>query len=300
MKRNTAWVVTMVVGSSVGACGGAGHKTNPLESPLGEIQAAGAPQTVVSITEESDNDWIKDIAIVDNDLYVAVAWHGVYRLPKYGGGITALEQSANATEFYELASGDGAVFWEAASFDGNDFPTTSIRRVAKGDTAVSTIHRERIGGLDDGDARNLQVDRSIVFMTEIANITNAGAIHRFPTAGGAELSSILPFTLPGEGRWSPTGPPRKWIARNGGLFYSDCPRDSGSCTTQRLTADGTQTQTIATFPGTEAYVRAVDDTSIYVPNLIQATDPSRPSEGTPLLKIDQQTGAITELTPDCG
>src|SRR5205085_1547785 len=101
-----------------------------------------------------------------------------------------------------------------------------------------------------------------------ANITNAGAIHRFPTAGGSELSRILPFTWSDSGgRFSPTGPPRTWIARNGSLFYSDCPLDSGSCTIQRVSSDGTQTQTIATFAGTEAYVRAVDDTSIYVPNV---------------------------------
>ena len=250
MKRNTAWVVTMVVGLSGGACGGGHNKTNPLESPLGEIQAAGAPQTIVRITEESNNDWIKDIAIVDNDLYVAVAWHGIYRLPKYGGGITAIDESGNTTEYSALASGDGAVFWQSAASDSRDFPTTFLRRVATGDTAVSTMHREAIGGFDDSWGRNLQVDGSIVYMTEIANITNAGAIHRFPTAGGAELSSILPFTCPDSaGGYSPTGPPRTWIARNGGLFYSDCPLDSGSCTIQRVSSDGTQTQTIATFAG---------------------------------------------------
>jgi hypothetical protein len=287
----------MVVGLSAGACGGAHNKTNPLESPLGEIQASGTPQTVVRITEESNNDWIKDIAIVDNDLYVAVAWHGIYRLPKYGGGITAIDESGNATEYYELASGDGAVFWEAASFDNNDFPTTFLRRVATGDAAVSTIHRAVIGGLDDSRGKNLQVDGSIIYVTEIENGTDTGAIRRIPITGGAELSSIMPFTAFVPGYHSPTDPPRVWIARNGGVFYADCPLDSGSCAVQRVTGDGTQT--IVTFPGKEAYVRAVDETSIYVTNPIVVTG-TPPSVTTPLLKIDQEAGAITELTPDCG
>src|SRR6185369_16947788 len=107
----------------------------PLESPLGEIQAAGAPRTVVRISDDMrDQQWMKDIAIVGNDLYVTVAWSGAYRLPKYGGGITALDQGPNV-QFDEIASGDGAVFWQAFTFDSNDFPTSHIRRVAEGDVA---------------------------------------------------------------------------------------------------------------------------------------------------------------------
>ena len=54
-----------------------------------------------------------------------MAWSGVYRMPKYGGGITTVDEGANV-EFDELASGDGAVFWEALTFDSNDFPTTHV------------------------------------------------------------------------------------------------------------------------------------------------------------------------------
>jgi hypothetical protein len=64
-----------------------------------------------------------------------------------------------------------------------------------------------------------------------------------------------------------------------------------------MTGDGTQT--MAAFPGKEAYVGAVDDTSIYVTNPIVVSG-TPPSVTTPLLKIDQQTGDTTELTPDCG
>ena len=60
MKRNAMWIVTMVAGLS--ACGGAKNKPNPLQSPLGEVQTAGAPKIVVRISEQTDdNDWIKDM-----------------------------------------------------------------------------------------------------------------------------------------------------------------------------------------------------------------------------------------------
>jgi hypothetical protein len=189
------------------------------------------------------------------------------------------------------------VFWLATSSDSRDFPTSHLRRMTAGDAAVSTIYQAALGFIDDGRERNLQVDGSIVYLTQIQNVTDLGAIHRIPTAGGVELSTLMAFTLPDGGYHSPTEAPRAWIVRNGGVFYADCPLNSGSCAVQRVAADGTQT--IATFPGNEAYVRVVDATSIYVTKPIVITGPA-PSVTTPLLKIDQQTGDITELTPDCG
>jgi hypothetical protein len=298
MNRNTAWVVSMVVGLGAGACSGARDNPNPLESPLGEIQTAGAPQTVVRIADAfKDQDWIRDIAIVDNDLYVTVAWSGVYRLPKFGGGITPIDVSADA-EVDALASGDGAVFWERFTFGSGDAPTLYLRRVAAGDTAVSTIHQEGIGGYEDY-GRNLQVDGSTVYMTELSGVTNLGAIHRFPTTGGAELPSIAPFTYPaGGGYISGTDLHRVWIARSGGIVTIDCPLNSDTCTIQRVTGDGTQP--IAAFPGREAYVGAIDETSIYFTSVIYHPTPAPSSVTTPLLKIDQQTGEITQVTPDSG
>jgi len=299
MNRKTAWVASMVVGLGAGACGGARDNPDPLESPLGEIQTAGAPQTVVRIADAfKDENWMRDIAIVGNDLYVAVALSGVYRLPKFGGGITPIDVSPDA-EVDELASGDGAVFWERFTFGSGDAPTLYLRRVAAGDTAVSTIHREGIGGYEDNYGKNLQVDGSTVYMTELSGITNLGAIHRFPTTGGAELPSIAPFTYPaGGGYISATDLHRVWIARNGGIVAIDCPLNSGTCTIQRVTGDGTQP--IATFAGKEAYVGAIDETSIYFTNVIYQPTPAPASVTTPLLKIDQQTGEIAQVTADSG
>jgi hypothetical protein len=298
MKRTSAWVVAIAAGLAAGACGEARNKPIPLESPPADIQAAGAPETVARISDAiGDNDWIKDVAIVDSDLYVAVAWSGVYRLPKHGGAVTAVDQGTGRTEFSELANGDGAVFWEASSADDRDFPTSHLRRLNAGDTAASTIYQAALGFVGDGRGRNLQVDGSIVYLTQIQNITDLGAIHRIPTTGGVELSTLMAFTLPDGGYHSPTDPPRTWIVRDGGVFYADCPLNGGSCEIQRMDADGTRT--IATFPGQEAYVRVVDETSIYVTNPIVVAGPT-PSVTTPLLRVDRQTGELVELTPDCG
>jgi len=297
MKRNAMWVVPVVVGLGAGACSSARPVETPLESPLGEIQTAGAPRTVVRINEEMrDQQWMKDIAIVGDDLYVTVAWSGAYRVPKYGGGITALEQNTNV-EFDELASGDGAVFWQALSFDSNDFPTTHVRRVADGDLAVSTIYQADLATYGDSRGKNLQVDGSTVYLPQIRNVTDQGAIHRFPTTGGAELAPILPFTLPGPGPVVVTFP-TTWIVRDGGVIYADCSAGSGACAIQQVAADGTQT--IATVPGDEAYVQAADQASLYVTALSHVAPPPDQRIAIPLLKVDPQTGAIVELTPDCG
>jgi hypothetical protein len=297
MKWNTAWAVSMVVGIGAAACNGERTPQNPLESPVGEVQTAGAPRTVVRIADAfKDNHWINDIAIDGDDLYVATAWDGVYRLPKFGGGITALDETANNTEYSEVATGDGAVIWEAASFDKRDFPTNHLRRVATGDTTASTIYQAALGGASVTGTKDVQIDGSIVYFTEVMNVTDAGAIHRVPTHGGAELPSILPFTLQETaGPYNPTQMPTSWIVKNGGVFLAYCPGD-GSCAVERVSADGTQT--IATFPGDVAYVRAADETSIYVTNRFYNAAPPNEIPPIPLLKIDQQTGAIVQLTAD--
>jgi hypothetical protein len=269
----------------------------PLESPLGEIQAAGAPRTVVRISDDMrDQQWIRDIAIAGNDLYVTVAWSGAYRLPKYGGGITALDQGTNV-EFDELAGGDGAVFWQALTFDSNDFPTTRIRRVAEAEVDVSTIYEANLATYGDSRGKGLQVDGSTVYLAQVRNVTNQGAIHRIPTAGGAELAPILPFMVPG------AGPvvvqfPTTWIVRDGGLLYADCSAGGGSCAIQRVTGEGAQT--IATVPGDEAYVQYADAAGLYVTTMVHVAAPPDRSIPISLLKIDPQSGAASELTPDCG
>jgi hypothetical protein len=291
------WVVSVVAGLGAGACNSAHSVQTPIESPLGEIQAAGAPRTIVRINEDMrDQQWLRDIAIVGNDLYVTVAWSGAYRLPKYGGGITALDQGTNV-EFDELASGDGAVFWQALTFDGNDFPTTHLRRVAEGDVEVSTIYQANLATYGDSRGKNLQVDGSTVYLTQVRNVTDQGAIHRIPATGGAELAPILPFTVPG------AGPvvinfPTTWILRNGGVLYADCSAGGGSCAIQQVTGDGART--IATVPGDEAYVQYADETSLYVTTMFHVAPPPDRSIPISLLKIDPQSGAAFELTPDSG
>ena len=295
MNRNLAWVVSIVAGVGAGACNGARTPQNPLESPVGEVQTAGAPRTVVRIADAfKDDHWINDIAIDGDDLYVATAWDGVFRLPKFGGGITALDETANNTEYLELATGDGAVFWTAPIFDENDNGTVRLRRVASGGAAVSTINQTALGTVSISGTKNLKVDGSVVYVTEI-NTSDEGAIRRIPTNGGPELPTILPFTLQGPGPYNQTLMPTSWIAKNGGVFIAYCPGD-GSCAVQRVTADGTQT--IATFAGDAAFVRAADETSVYVTNTFRNAAAPNSIAPIPLLKVDQQTGAVVQLTPD--
>ncbi len=296
MKRNTAWALSVVVGLGAGACGGASAPRNPLEAPLGEIQTAGAPTTIVRVAGAMESEhWINDIAIDGNDLYVTVAWDGVYRLPKYGGGFTTLDVGGHNTEFGELAAGDGAVFWVATSFDGNDFPTTHLRRVATGDTAVSTVYQAQLGTTTSNLGKNLQVDASVVYLTQVRNVTDDGAIHRIPTGGGAELSSILPFMLQGS---SPAlAISIAWVARNGSVFFADCTADDGTCAIQQARGDGT-ISALATITGDGSHVLGADATSIYADSFSVLAPPAGGSQQVLLLKIDQQTGAVVELAPN--
>ena len=54
------------------------------------------------------------------------------------------------------------------------------------------------------------------------------------------------------------------------------------------------------MPGDEAYVQYADETSLYVTTMFHVAPPPDRSIPIPLLKIDPQSGAAAELTPDCG
>ena len=69
--------------------------------------------------------------------------------------------------------------------------------LAADDVAVSTIYQANLGTYSDSRGKNLQVDESTVYLTQIKNVTNEGAVHRIPTSGGAELASILPVHAAG-------------------------------------------------------------------------------------------------------
>ena len=95
-------------------------------------------------------------------------------------------------EFDELATGDGAVFWQAPTFDGNDFPTTHIRRVAEGDVAVSTIYQANLATYGDSRGKGVQVDGSTVYLTAGSQRHRPAA--RFTASRQTAAPSWRPFS----------------------------------------------------------------------------------------------------------
>jgi hypothetical protein len=279
MNRRLLWAFSILAGTAA-ACG-APAPANPLESPLGEIQGAGTPRTVVRVTGDTTPAWIRDIAVSANDLYVSVPWHGVYRMPKYGGAITPVDEGSNVA-FIELATGSDAVFWEHTTFDKKDFPHARVKRQDFDGGPIATLYEANLGFFDSSETRNLQTDGGIVYVTLVQNITDDGAIHRLPAAGGEPLANILPFNIEAEHEHSQSLQPI-WVAVAGAAYFTQC-ADGPACEIWR--AAGDEMQDLGPAPPGVSRVTAVDRGEIFLD--VQTTEAA-------VWKVDLASGAATRL-----
>src|SRR5262249_33437660 len=87
----------------------------------------GASGTLVELTDQTHQ--IFAMALSANYVYFAVPWAGLYRMPKYGGDVFAVQEDAHGL-FDQVATNGGHVFWDYVTFDEHDFPYTRIQSQA--------------------------------------------------------------------------------------------------------------------------------------------------------------------------
>jgi hypothetical protein len=73
------------------------------------------------LVQTTDPRWpqIDAMALSDNYLFFAMNWHGVYKMPKFGGPIEVLDADDGAI-FLPLATNGSDVIWQKITFDSND------------------------------------------------------------------------------------------------------------------------------------------------------------------------------------
>jgi hypothetical protein len=69
------------------------------------------------------------MALSDNYLFLAMNWHGVYKMPKFGGPVEVLDADDSAL-FQSLVTNGTDVVWQKTTFDSNPNGTAQVKRQA--------------------------------------------------------------------------------------------------------------------------------------------------------------------------
>ena len=106
-----------------------------IDSSLKTPLKPGEAYSLARITD--DRYWISSIAVSDNYLFLATSWQGVYRLPKYGGALTAVEEDSNAVNL--VTANRDTVFWNRTTFGSGDTPHTQVKQQPAAGGTTSTL-----------------------------------------------------------------------------------------------------------------------------------------------------------------
>lgn len=193
-----------------------------------------------------DSHWIEAIALSDNNLFIAVEWAGVYRMPKYGGDVVPLDEDANGA-FYQLATDGTRVYWIHVTFDDSDYPFTEIKSQPVEGGPTTIIARGQFGIFNGGPSNRFQIADGFAYFSEDLGGQSA-LTQRVPLDGGERQTMIsFPDAI--------STPP--WIADDSGVYLTDT-------TIQRITAPGQTPELLATSPGPMATPFGSDANAIYL------------------------------------
>lgn len=237
-----------VAGLASAACGG-GSDVVAHEGTIGTALGDGQGYTLVTTNDHSHE--IAQIAVSDDYLFFSIEWHGLYRMPKYGGAIEPVDADTNAT-FTGIASNGSDVFWRRSTFGPNDEPHVKIERRAAAGGAVTVMAEQ---------ASSLQTSFNPGMLSDTTNIyvQQPDLISVLPFDGGAASEIPVaphPAGAPWYGSWVPDYP---------SFYLSGCTA-SDSCALSRIDlSTGASENLLALDAGVYSdIVGAVDASSVFM------------------------------------
>jgi hypothetical protein len=277
MNQRTQMLLGLSV-SLLGACG-TSPEGPPLISLLATDVPAGSPYSVVRIDPERVFE-IVDVGLSENYLYLSIPWGGVYRLPKFGGAITTVQQDRNSW-FDGISVNGDAASWIATSGDGpNDTGHTRVDRQLVSGGPVATLYEGYVGNLSVANVPTLQADGAVVYAVVASN--QSASVIAIPASGGTPTQVM---TAPAGGGL-PSFP--TWIAAGGYVYFAACPPFSPTdppaaepCSIRRAPGTGGEAEDFALIPSSPLRVVAADLAYVYV------------SGQDAFWRVDRQTGAVS-------
>ena len=128
----------------LGGCGSDTPAAAGFESKL-QMQL-GSPDGVPVVRSLDSSHDIELFALGDEYLFFSSNWNGVFRVPKFGGAVEAVEED-HAAITGALAANARDVFWERVRFDGNGFPLRKLLRRSTDLGPASTLRNDDFDAL---------------------------------------------------------------------------------------------------------------------------------------------------------
>ena len=128
--------------------GGCPFEDDSLSTIPGVVPGAMQPDErgVSVLARTIDERWpqIDAMAMSDNYLFLGVNWHGLYKMPKFGGPIETIDADETAV-FDRLATNGSDIVWQKVTFDSSDYPFFQFKRqsVDGGPTQVVFTTRDQ-------------------------------------------------------------------------------------------------------------------------------------------------------------
>ncbi|HRI52600.1 MAG TPA: hypothetical protein PLW65_20695 [Pseudomonadota bacterium] len=189
------------------ACG----QSSPVERIDSSLKTPLKPGEAYSLARVTDDKyWISSIAVSDNYLFLATSWQGVYRMPKYGGALTAVEEDDKAVG--RVAANRDTVFWNRTTFGAGDAPHTQVKQQPAAGGATSTLLEGDFGPfatnlyptlVATGDALYMmRSDKPGDFSVRLDRLLlrdgTKSTLASFPDTGGSAIPWPTAWTLTGD------------------------------------------------------------------------------------------------------
>jgi hypothetical protein len=224
-----------------------------VDATLIEPPEPGQAFSLARVTDPT-RDQIVDLAVSDDYVFFAASWDGVYRIPKYGGTLSAVEVEADANVI-ALAANHDRVFWSHNTFGQNDRVSQSIRTRAAAGGPIGQLPQGAVLGGSTNFTHVMRADDEHVYM--IAEST-AGAsldsVVQLSISGGEPL--VVPVLDDPSQQLFPS-----WVPDYPFLYLTRCASGTPSCTNvRRSLLDGSE-EKLAEETGA---VVAVDEDFVYL------------------------------------
>ena len=258
------------------ACG-AEPATLQLHSHISSGPRPGEAGTLLELGDPRQS--IRAIALSSNYVYFAVDWAGVYRMPKYGGDIAALQEDRNAL-FRHLATDADRVYWDHITFPSDDDPANSLHTQVRSQSlagGASTTIAEGNFGIYDGEGIEASGGR-LYWMSYPAGST-AASLERVSATGGPR-DTMIAF---GDYNSAPD-----WVVDDAGIYFTTLPAGQGrvdDCAVEELSAPGQGPATLAPCPTPDSAAAGSDADVVYVQSGQAVWQVSKRSRNTPVTAI---------------
>jgi hypothetical protein len=253
----TKRLLLLVALSSVTAC--SDPPTLRIHSEVSTHLQPGESGTLVQI---DDRHWIEEMALSDNYLFFAVAWSGVYRMPKYGGDIVALEEDPHG-QFYHVATEGDRVYWIHVTFDARDYPHTQVRSQRVDGGPITTLVEGNFGIFSSSQSDEFQARGGYVYWAADTGGGTPGVIERVSAAGGPR-EAVRAFPVPPD---APFPEVPYWVGDGSSVYYTSAMRGGdarGGCAIEQVSAPGQTPDVLADCPEPATFAVAVDDDYVYL------------------------------------